>query len=74
MSVQTVRVSGFTEQAAVSQVIITYEQPQQPYGLPEPNPTRNQDVVPGFMYLMGAVVYEKDQFGNMIARNRSRTE
>lgn len=39
-----------------------------------PNPNKSQDIIPTFMYLGGSVAYEQDQFGNMIARNRSGGE
>ena len=38
------------------------------------NPNRSIDAVPGFLYLGGAVVYEKDAQGNITARNKSGGE
>lgn len=66
---QEIATSGISSTAAVSEVIVTYDRPQFPYGLPQPNPARSQDRIPGFMYLMGHVIYEKDNRGNIIARN-----
>jgi len=70
---QSVAVSGVS-QVGQSLVYITYDQPQFPYGLPDPNPFRSKDIVPGFMYYMGSVVYEKDAQGNMVARNKRMDE
>ena len=70
---QAVAVSGVS-QVGQSLVYITYDKPQFPYGLPDPNPFRSKDAIPGFMYFGGSVAYEKDQFGNMTARNKSGGE
>lgn len=39
-----------------------------------PNPNKSQDIIPSFMFFGGSVAYEQDQFGNMIARNKSGGE
>lgn len=55
-------------------VYVTFDRTEFDYGLPDPNPLKSQDVVPGFMYLMGSVVYERDVNGNLVIRNRTPSE
>ena len=64
---QSVVVSGVGPTAEVSQVLITYDSNQlgPPYN-------GNQNIVPGFMYLMGNVVITKDSQGNMHAVNPNK--
>lgn len=71
MSTQEIATSGIGPTDAQPMVLITFDGPQHAYGLPQPNLARNQDEVPGFMYLTGHVKYRKDQFGNILAENDS---
>lgn len=71
-SSQVIAVSGVGPTDAQSFVIVDYAENQYDLGLPDPNPIKHQDRIPGFMYLMGHVVYEKDNQGNVIARNPAK--
>jgi hypothetical protein len=68
---QVVTVSGVGPTAAEAHVLITYDCNQLGYTLPSPN-TGNQNIVPGFMYLQGNVVFTKDSQGNMHAVNPNK--
>jgi len=69
---QPIAISGMGPTDARSFVIVDYDQNQYDYGLPDPNPIKHQDKIPGFMFLMGSVEFAKDNQGNVIARNPSK--
>lgn len=72
---QPITYSGITTPIDAPLTYVTYTQPQRDVSSPTyPDPTRSQDVIPSFMFLAGSVAFEKDQFGNLIARNRSGGE
>lgn len=70
-SAQTVGTSGIGPIANQSVVYVTYDEPLFPY---RANKQGSKDIIPGFLYLGGSVAYEKDNQGNIIARNKSGGE
>lgn len=66
MSTQTINTSGVGPILGNPLVNVTYDSPQFPV---LPTPLNAMDQVPAFMFIGGHVVYEKNQFGNIIARN-----
>ena len=71
LTAQTIATSGIGQTTAVSETLVTFTTNQLEATLPWPN-TGNQMKVPGFLYLVGNVVYTTDSQGNVHASNPNK--